>query len=194
MHRCGGPLPLHCCKFYLAEILQALRHLHACGIVHRDLKPENILLTEHGHILITDFGSAKILTQSPSANSPQHAVVTSPPPQVAVAVSPAAQASAAAAAIVTAEGRTARSNSFVGTAQYVSPEVLKGRYPEVGPPADLWAFGCIVFQLVAGSLPFQAPNEFLIFQKILKLEYTIPSDFDSEAKSLVEQLLVINYN
>ncbi len=46
-------------RFYAAEIVLALEHLHANGIVHRDLKPENILLTGAGHILVTDFGLSK---------------------------------------------------------------------------------------------------------------------------------------
>ncbi|CAL8132568.1 unnamed protein product [Orchesella dallaii] len=164
LHKVGS-FELTCCRFYSAEILQALRHLHSIGIVHRDLKPENILLNEHGHILITDFGSAKIIhsqqQQQPSSETNN------------------------------SESNRTRSNSFVGTAQYVSPEVLKGRYSEVGPSADLWAFGCLLFQLISGALPFQATNEFLIFQKILKLEYEFPTGFPPVLKDLVEQLLKI---
>jgi len=53
-------------QFYAGEILQALKHLHKLKIVHRDLKPENILLNRAGHILITDFGSSKIMTEPPA--------------------------------------------------------------------------------------------------------------------------------
>lgn len=59
-----GRFNYQCSQFYCGEILQALRHLHNLKIVHRDLKPENILLTDGGHILITDFGSAKLLSTS----------------------------------------------------------------------------------------------------------------------------------
>lgn len=52
-------------QFYGGEIVQALRHMHKLKICHRDLKPENILLNETGHILITDFGSGKILSSIP---------------------------------------------------------------------------------------------------------------------------------
>lgn len=173
-----GPFPPPISQFYLAEILQALRHLHSNGIVHRDLKPENILLNEHGHILITDFGSAKVIKSSSS--SPP----TPPPPKP-----PTSESSDDPPASV--GPRNNRSNSFVGTAQYVSPEVLKGRYSEVGPPADLWAFGCIIYQLIGGVLPFQANNEFLIFQKILKLDYQFPQGegFPQKGKDLIEGLL-----
>lgn len=52
-------------QFYTAELVHAVEHMHMLGIIHRDLKPENILLTNERHILITDFGSAKIIPQPP---------------------------------------------------------------------------------------------------------------------------------
>ena len=51
---------IDCTQFYAAELVAAVEYLHNQGIIHRDLKPENILLNENMHILITDFGSAKI--------------------------------------------------------------------------------------------------------------------------------------
>uniref|UniRef100_A0A8B9HL51 3-phosphoinositide-dependent protein kinase 1 n=1 Tax=Astyanax mexicanus TaxID=7994 RepID=A0A8B9HL51_ASTMX len=81
-----------------------------------------------------------------------------------------------------------RANSFVGTAQYVSPELLTKK--SACKSSDLWALGCIVYQLVAGLPPFRAANEYLIFQKIIKLEYDFPEKFFPKAKDLVEKLLV----
>ncbi|TSS23695.1 3-phosphoinositide-dependent protein kinase 1 [Bagarius yarrelli] len=81
----------------------------------------------------------------------------------------------------------ARANSFVGTAQYVSPELLTKK--TACKSSDLWALGCIVYQLVAGLPPFRAANEYLIFQKIIKLEYEFPEKFFPKAKDLVEKLL-----
>jgi len=52
-------------RFYAAEIVHATEHMHMLGIVHRDLKPENILLSKDKHILITDFGSSKLLPRPP---------------------------------------------------------------------------------------------------------------------------------
>ncbi|XP_072532523.1 3-phosphoinositide-dependent protein kinase 1a [Salminus brasiliensis] len=80
-----------------------------------------------------------------------------------------------------------RANSFVGTAQYVSPELLTEK--SACKSSDLWALGCIVYQLVAGLPPFRAGNEYLIFQKIIKLEYDFPEKFFPKAKDLVEKLL-----
>ncbi|MCL4122502.1 UNVERIFIED_CONTAM: hypothetical protein GTU68_021982, partial [Idotea baltica] len=136
-------------SFYSAEIVKALEHLHDLNIVHRDLKPENIILDENMHIKITDFGSAKILTN----------------------------------------GEIGRRSSFVGTAQYVSPEVLESR--AVTPAADLWALGCIIYQMVSGLPPFNDPSEYLITKQILKLDYVFPDLFDEDAKDLVQKLLVL---
>lgn len=57
-----GSFDLTCTRFYSAEVVSALEHLHGLGIIHRDLKPENILLDADMHIKITDFGTAKIVT------------------------------------------------------------------------------------------------------------------------------------
>lgn len=56
-------------KFYTAEIVSAVSHLHKCGIVHRDLKPENILMDADGHVMLTDFGLAKEIDESSRSNS-----------------------------------------------------------------------------------------------------------------------------
>ncbi|KAG4155078.1 hypothetical protein ERO13_D03G089900v2 [Gossypium hirsutum] len=56
-------------RFYTAEIVSAVSHLHYCGIVHRDLKPENILVDADGHVMLTDFGLAKEIDESSRSNS-----------------------------------------------------------------------------------------------------------------------------
>lgn len=81
-----------------------------------------------------------------------------------------------------------RANSFVGTAEYVSPELLLNKV--AFKSSDLWALGCIIFQLLAGRPPFHAPNEYLCFQKITKLEYSIPEGFPDQATDIVTKLLV----
>lgn len=88
------------------------------------------------------------------------------------------------------QGMRERRNSFVGTAQYISPELLKDKSASYS--SDLWALGCIVYQMLAGSPPFQSRSEYIIFQKIQKLEYEFPENFDSVGRDLVEKLLVLD--
>jgi len=143
-------------QFYTAELVQAIEHLHHLGIVHRDLKPENILLDSSMHILVTDFGSAKILSNQE----------------------------------ILEETPAARRHSFVGTAQYVSPEILTNCGSSAA--SDLWAIGCILYQMITGMPPFQSQSEYLIFQKIQTLEYSFHEGFDARARDLVTKLLMID--
>ncbi|RMZ77279.1 hypothetical protein DV737_g4469, partial [Chaetothyriales sp. CBS 132003] len=152
-------------QFYGAQILDTIEYMHSRGVIHRDLKPENVLLDDNKHIKITDFGTAKLLGQTKDVS-----------------------------------GRTTfeqdssstdnRASSFVGTAEYVSPELLTDK--NACKASDLWAFGCIIYQLLAGRPPFKAANEYLTFQKIVALEYDFPRGFPDVARDLVERLLVLD--
>lgn len=153
-----------CTRFYGAQILDAIEYMHSRGVIHRDLKPENVLLDDNMHVKITDFGTAKLL---PDPRDPR------PPPENA----PPAEGSSRAA-------------SFVGTAEYVSPELLTEK--TAGKASDVWAFGCIIYQLLAGRPPFKGGTEYLTFQKIVGLEYDFPSGFPPAARDLVERCLVLD--
>ena len=157
-----------CTRYYGAQVLDTIEYMHSRGVIHRDLKPENILLDSHMHTKITDFGTAKIL--DPPARSRANSNIVPVPDNM------------------TAKGSD-RTMSFVGTAEYVSPELLTDK--NAGKPTDLWAFGCIIYQLLAGRPPFKAANEYLTFQKIISLEYTFPQGFPPVARDLVERLLVL---
>ncbi|KAF9418402.1 pkb-activating kinase-like protein [Podila epigama] len=85
-----------------------------------------------------------------------------------------------------------RANSFVGTAEYVSPELLTEK--AACKSSDLWALGCIIYQLLAGRPPFKGSNEYQTFQKIVKLEYSFPAGFPRAAMDLVSRLLVHDPN
>ena len=66
-----------------------------------------------------------------------------------------------------------KGTTFVGTAEYVSPEVLLDK--ESSPASDLWALGCILYQFFVGQPPFKCKTEYLIFEAIIKGEFTCPS-------------------
>ncbi|XP_058821050.1 3-phosphoinositide-dependent protein kinase 1 isoform X2 [Topomyia yanbarensis] len=167
-----------CIKFYSAEILHAVEQMHCNSIIHRDLKPENILLDENFHTMIADFGSSRIgnteLQYSSSNESDEN-------DETETHLDDAKNFR---------KHSKRKRGSFVGTAQYVSPEILKGKYSTRA--SDLWSFGCIIYQLIAGSPPFRGPNDYLIFQKITKLELEFPEKFDQSAKDLITKLLVLD--
>ncbi|PHH51487.1 Serine/threonine-protein kinase ksg1 [Ceratocystis fimbriata CBS 114723] len=156
-----GTFDVECTRFYGAEILDAIDYMHSRGVIHRDLKPENVLLDDHMHIKITDFGTAKLLSDPrlpPDGNTPS--------------------------------SEDDRAASFVGTAEYVSPELLMNK--SACKASDLWAYGCIIYQLLAGRPPFKGGSEYLTFQKIVNLEYEFPVGFPPAAKDLVERCLVLD--
>ena len=161
-----GTFDVECARFYGAQILDAIAYMHSRGVIHRDLKPENVLLDDQMHIKITDFGTAKLL---PDPREPR-------PPEGSSTQDPAQD-----------ERRAA---SFVGTAEYVSPELLTDK--AAGKPSDLWAFGCIIYQLIVGRPPFKAATEYLTFQKIVGLDYEFPAGFPPAARDLVERCLVLD--
>ena len=81
-------------------------------------------------------------------------------------------------------------NTFVGTAEYVSPEVLND--VEAGHETDLWALGCIIYQMFTGTSPFKDKTEYLVFRKILDRKITFPESFPEVAQDLVKSLLMID--
>lgn len=88
------------------------------------------------------------------------------------------------------ESGVQRAKTWVGTAQYVSPELLENS--ETSTSSDLWAVGCILYQMIAGRFAFQGLSDYLTWQKVKALEYTFPEGFDSKAKDLVQKLLIRN--
>ena len=105
-------------RFYLAEIVEALEYLHGLNIIHRDLKPENILIAASGHIKVTDFGTSIILSDAEAAlpHQPDEEENNNNNNNNNDQVN----------------GNNGErysnnsNNSFVGTQDYVSPEVLSG--------------------------------------------------------------------
>ncbi|KAG9089632.1 pkb-activating kinase-like protein, partial [Ceratobasidium sp. 370] len=161
-----GSLTANGARYYMAQIVDAVGWMHGMGVIHRDLKPENILLDEAFRVKITDFGSARVESGNPEV--------------------PSAPGTEGGSAVVPDQ----RASSFVGTAEYVSPELLI--YNVTSRCSDVWAIGCILFQMLAGRPPFKGGSEYLTLEQVKRLEYVIPDKFDETAGELVKSILVLD--
>ena len=132
-HITRGPMPLDEVLPIARQIADALEAAHGQGIIHRDLKPANIKVRGDGAVKVLDFGLAKAM--DPLSTSPAAAALANSP----TITSPAA---------MTAAG------IILGTAAYMSPEQARGKV--VDKRADLWAFGCVLYEMLTGVRPFGA--------------------------------------
>ena len=122
-----GPLPLKTALALALPIAEALEAAHERGILHRDLKPSNVKLTPDGGVKVLDFGLAKAL--EPEAGEVSSSIATIP--QLV---------------------EKTESGVAVGTAPYMSPEQARGE--RVDKRTDVWAFGCILFEMLTGRRAF----------------------------------------
>jgi serine/threonine-protein kinase len=122
-----GPMALDEAWPIARQICEALEAAHDQGVVHRDLKPANIKVRGDGTVKVLDFGLAKAFETAPAPS----AMSQSP-----TLLSPAAT----------------RAGVIIGTAAYMSPEQARGRV--VDKRADIWAFGCVLYEMLVGQRPF----------------------------------------
>nr|BAE20158.1 neochrome [Mougeotia scalaris]BAE20163.1 neochrome [Mougeotia scalaris] len=165
-------------QFYAAEILLALEYLHCKGVVYRDLKPENILLTNGGHVVLTDFDLSvlsstfpKVLRDTKGKRGRSRRPSKEPHPTFV------------------AEPVT-RSNSFVGTEEYIAPEIVTGAGHNSS--IDWWSFGILLYEMLFGHTPFCGSSMRKTFSNILNREVFFPPEVNvsAEAKDLITLLLV----
>jgi serine/threonine protein kinase len=128
-----GPIPIDEALPIAKQIAEALEAAHEQGIIHRDLKPANIKIRSDGTVKVLDFGLAKLA--EPSAASG-----TNPSP---LSLSP----TITSPALMTGVG------VLLGTAAYMAPEQARGK--PVDRRADIWAFGCVLYEMVTGTRAFE---------------------------------------
>ncbi|CAN6339290.1 unnamed protein product [Urochloa humidicola] len=139
-------------RFYTAEVVTALEYLHCQGIIYRDLKPENILLNRDGHISLTDFDLS---------------CLTSCQPQVFLSEDndkKKRRRKSRGSPIFFAEPMRA-SNSFVGTEEYIAPEIITGAGHTSA--VDWWALGILLYEMLYGYTPFRGKTRQRTFANIL---------------------------
>jgi Tol biopolymer transport system component len=137
-----GPLPVEEALGICRQIAEALEAAHEKGIIHRDLKPANVKLTPEGKVKVLDFGVAKASPGDTSSNDP----ATSP----------------TLSAAVTLQG------VILGTAAYMSPEQARGK--AVDKRTDIWAFGCVLYELLSGRPAFDGEDVTEILAAVVKTE------------------------
>ena len=157
-----GPIPVAESIAIAKQIADGLETAHDKGIVHRDLKPANIRITSDGTVKVLDFGLAKA-----------GALATG-----------VADRSSALTVMSTTPGLV------VGTVAYMSPEQVSGR--EADRSSDVWAFGCVVYELLTGRRAFDGDSPGEAFADILKSEpawQRLPSDTPASTRRLLRRCL-----
>src|SRR5262249_2488231 len=135
-----GPIPVDEALPIAKQIAEALEAAHEKGIIHRDLKPANIKLSPDGTIKVLDFGLAKAFQE-------QRTTALSNSPTLMEGSIPGA---------------------ILGTVSYMSPEQAKGK--ETDRTADIWAFGCVLFEMLTGRAAFEGETAAEILAEIFKTD------------------------
>ncbi|CAL5343187.1 unnamed protein product [Camellia sinensis] len=205
-------------RFYASEVVVALEYLHMMGIIYRDLKPENVLVRSDGHIMLTDFdlslkcdSSTFVFNQNTFvAHSSNHVYSFNPSsfttsscvlPNCIVPVVPCfyprhkrrrrwRTGHHQGAVEIVAEPVDARSMSFVGTHEYLAPEIVSGEGH--GSAVDWWTLGIFIFEFFYGVTPFKGIDHDLTLANVMAraLEFPKEPSVAGPAKDLMAQLLI----
>ncbi|XP_059661903.1 serine/threonine-protein kinase AGC1-7-like [Cornus florida] len=205
-------------RFYASEVLLALEYLHMLGIVYRDLKPENVLVREEGHIMLSDFDLSlrcsvnPTLVKSSSVHVGGGSGVAGGILDDKYAVHGCIQPSTFLPRILPkknrksksdfglfvggslpelmAEPTNVRSMSFVGTHEYLAPEIIRGEGH--GSAVDWWTFGIFLYELLHGTTPFKGSgNRATLFNVVGQpLRFPDTPQVSPMARDLIRGLLV----
>ena len=162
-----GPIPIDEALPIARQIAEALEAAHEHGIIHRDLKPANIKVRPDGTVKVLDFGLAKALEPATvgRADATASPTITSP-------------------AMMTGVGM------LLGTAAYMSPEQARGK--AVDKRADIWAFGCVLYEMLTGKRAFQGEDVSDTLASVLKATpdwSRLPSDLSPTIVRLLKHCL-----
>ena len=160
-----GGIPLPDAIAIARQIIDALEAAHEQGIIHRDLKPQNIKVREDGTVKVLDFGLARTLDSGPGTQDPTN--------------SP------------TLTARATQLGMILGTAAYMSPEQARGR--PVDKRTDVWAFGCVLFEMLSGRKAFDGEDVTEMISAVMKTEpdwSALPADLPTNVRTILTRCLV----
>lgn len=194
-------------RFYAAEIVLALEYLHGLGIVYRDLKPENVMVQENGHLMLVDFDlSAKLSAKSPETrrmgdSSPGSLSIKDRnrkkkrqrfPEFLSFCKSGITESDSVHPVEFSCEsGRRGsdsveKSNSFVGTEEYVAPEIVIGKGHDFA--VDWWCLGVMLHEMLYGTTPFKGADRKETFYRILAKDPALVGE-PTPLRDLIKKLL-----
>ncbi|PWA59753.1 AGC kinase 1.7 [Artemisia annua] len=189
-------------RFFASQILLALEYLHMLGIVYRDLKPENVLVREEGHIMLSDFDLSLRCSVNPTLvkSSSGHNPTTNQPTNFFPRILPSKKNRKSKSDFglfvggslpeLMAEPTNVRSMSFVGTHEYLAPEIIRGEGH--GSAVDWWTFGIFLYELLHGTTPFKGHgNRATLFNVVGQpLRFPESPQVSHNARELIKGLLV----
>ena len=158
-----GPIPIDEALPIAKQIAEALEAAHERGVIHRDLKPANVKVREDGTVKVLDFGLAKAL-EGDAGSDPSEA--------------PTLTAAATRAGVI------------MGTAAYMSPEQAKGKTAD--RRADIWAFGCVLYEMLTGQRPFVGDDVSDTLAAVLRAEVdldALPDAIPARLRQIVRRCL-----
>ena len=203
-------------KYYSAQIVLFLEYMQKMKLIHRDLKPQNIMLDEKGNLKVIDFGTVRkvgFYYDKREMKFKEEKVLERIDSEdikgVKNIVNPDEEEDGDDDEFEEEEDmendenegnhkdkkqkvRNKRIMTFVGTAEYISPEVIGDRPAEYG--TDIWAFGVMLYEMYYNRTPFKAATTYLTFRNIEKPQLKFPDDsiIPDIAKDLIMKILVVD--
>ena len=191
-------------QYYAAEIISAITYMKKRGVYHRDLKPENIGIDEDMHLKILDFATSNM--ENKYFDKKLMKFVEIERAEYDKAYNEMKQRKSLKEnndtidyVIIDGHKILNLKEKFVGTAEYISPEVLENKFDLIGPGVDIWAFGVMLYLFFAGVTPFKGKNDDETLENIKKVNYSwtiiknhekIEINIPKEAKDLIQKILI----